>query len=62
MKTCSNCRLPETYETIEFDENGVCNICNQHRFRDQEIDWNKRHDMLVELIEQYRRENMIMIA
>ena len=24
---CSNCQLPETYETIEFDKAGSCNIC-----------------------------------
>lgn len=26
MKRCTRCGLPETYETIEFDEFGVCNI------------------------------------
>ena len=28
MRTCNKCKLPETYETIEYDENNVCNICN----------------------------------
>jgi len=29
MKVCSKCVLPETYPGIQFDDNGVCSICNQ---------------------------------
>jgi len=31
MKRCTRCVLPETHETIVFDEEGVCNICRLHR-------------------------------
>lgn len=54
MRKCSNCRLPETYETIEFNAQGVCNICTQHEFKDEKIDWEARHKMLLDLINQYR--------
>ncbi len=27
LNRCSKCNLPETYETIEFDQNNVCNVC-----------------------------------
>lgn len=54
MKRCSKCGLPETYETIEFDEHGVCNICRQKEFRDESIDWSARHEMLVDIIEENR--------
>ena len=27
LKKCVKCQIPETYETIEFDKNGICNIC-----------------------------------
>lgn len=54
LRKCSHCGLPETYETIEFDEAGVCNICRQREFRDENIDWNARKNQLDELIEQYR--------
>lgn len=27
MKRCTKCLVPETYANIEFDENGVCNVC-----------------------------------
>ena len=29
MKKCSKCILPETHETISFNQDGVCNICKQ---------------------------------
>jgi len=51
---CVRCGLPETYETIEFDSEGVCNICRQKEFRDVEIDWAARRKTLGELVEQYR--------
>ena len=54
MKRCSRCGLPETYETIEFDEFGVCNICLQHKFKKEKVNWDNRRQMLGELIEQYR--------
>lgn len=54
LKKCSKCGLPETYETIEFDNAGVCNICRQKEFRNENIDWNSRKAQLTKLIEQYR--------
>ena len=54
LKHCTACNLPETYETIEFDESGVCNICRQKEFKDQAIDWSARREQLGLLIEQYR--------
>lgn len=54
LKQCKACNLPETYETIEFDEEGVCNICRQKEFKDTAIDWNVRKEQLVKLVEQYR--------
>lgn len=54
MKKCIKCGLPETYETIEFDSNGVCNICNQKDYKDTKIDWESRKQKLDELVEQYR--------
>jgi len=54
MKKCTACNLPETYETIEFDENGICNICRQKDFKDRKINWKKRAEMLAELVEEHR--------
>jgi N-acetyl sugar amidotransferase len=54
MKKCKRCGLPETYETIEFDVNGICNICRQHEFKRGAIDWTQRQQMLDDLISEYR--------
>ncbi len=54
LKRCVSCNLPETYETIEFDANGVCNICRQKEFKDAVIDWSARKADLDKLVEQYR--------
>jgi N-acetyl sugar amidotransferase len=53
---CANCGLPETYETIEFDEHGICNICRQKKYKDVAIDWQERKNLLDQLIAEYRGE------
>ncbi len=54
MKYCSKCMLPETHETIEFDEQGKCNICRQHEFKKTKIDWEQKRGDFEKLLEQYR--------
>ena len=54
LRRCSRCTLPETHETILFDDEGVCNVCRQHEYRQSQIDWAARERDLVALIEQYR--------
>lgn len=54
MKRCTNCGLPETHETIAFDEAGVCNICRQHQFKQGKIDWTANKKALDLLIEEHR--------
>lgn len=53
MKHCKRCLLPETYETIEFDSEGVCNICRSAEVK-QQIDWDERKKLLDQLVEKYR--------
>lgn len=54
MKKCTKCLLPETHESITFDEQGVCSICRQVEFKKDKIDWESRKEELGELIESYR--------
>lgn len=54
MKKCVQCGLPETHETISFDAEGVCNICRQHQFKHERIDWERRKQELGALIEEHR--------
>ncbi len=54
LKRCTKCLIPETHETIHFDEMGVCNICRQHEYKREAIDWEARRKEIGELIESYR--------
>ncbi len=54
MKRCAKCLLPETHESISFDEEGVCSVCRQVEFKEGKIDWAERKEDLKKLIEEYR--------
>ncbi len=51
---CTKCGLPQTYETIEFDAEGVCNVCRGHEHKREKIDWAAKGAQFDEIIEQYR--------
>lgn len=53
MKRCTRCIMPETQEAIRFNEEGVCNLCEQYE-RKQAIDWDARERMLLEILDKYR--------
>jgi N-acetyl sugar amidotransferase len=57
LKRCKKCLLPETHETIIFDDQGICNICRQNEFKKDKIDWKQKKKELDELIEEYRGKN-----
>src|SRR5262245_37847273 len=54
LQRCKRCVIPETHETITFDEEGICNICRQHEFKHSAIDWKARKAELTALVETYR--------
>jgi N-acetyl sugar amidotransferase len=54
MKRCIRCGLPETYETIEFNVDGVCNICAQQHHKQTGIDWAQRKTMFEDMLVEYR--------
>jgi len=54
LRRCSRCVLPETHETIVFDNQGICNICRQHQYKKEAINWEAKKRELDELIEHYR--------
>jgi len=53
LKRCTRCLLPETADTIVFDEQGVCSVCRNHDVKIQ-LDWDAKKAQLDELIETYR--------
>ncbi len=54
LKSCTNCMLPETYETFDFDKKGVCNVCNNHKNQKSKIDWKKRAETFENLVKDFR--------
>ncbi|MDD3269529.1 MAG: N-acetyl sugar amidotransferase [Syntrophomonadaceae bacterium] len=56
MKYCKRCILPETHDTIMFNDEGVCSVCQQIDYRDSRIDWEERRVMLDNLIDEYRNK------
>jgi N-acetyl sugar amidotransferase len=54
MKKCTKCLLPETHESITFDNEGVCSICRQVEFKKDKIDWDFKKKEFDTLIELYR--------
>jgi N-acetyl sugar amidotransferase len=55
LRRCNNCLLPETYETIEIEQdNRSCNMCRTSEYKKTGIDWAKRKKMLDEVIEKFR--------
>lgn len=53
LRRCMRCGLPETYETLEFDSEGVCNICKS-AVEKTNIDWEERRNLLARIIEKNR--------
>ena len=58
MKYCSRCVLPETHDTIMFDEEGVCSVCRQSEYKNEKIDWGARRKELEELVDQYKNKGL----
>lgn len=54
LKRCSKCVLPETQETITFDDEGGCNICKNNEFKVDNIDWTKQKRQLDRLVAEYK--------
>lgn len=54
LRTCSKCVMPETHESIVFDEDGVCNVCRQVEHKQAAIDWKTKAAEFSQLIEGYR--------
>src|SRR5689334_15700990 len=58
MLSCSKCLLPETAEATSFDDAGSCSVCRQIEVRDTQIDWNERHQQMMDLVAQYRDKGL----
>jgi len=46
--------MPETWESINYDENGVCNVCKNLEIKQEKIDWNKKKEEFIEFLKLYK--------
>ncbi|MFX0134436.1 MAG: glucosamine 6-phosphate synthetase, partial [Candidatus Hodarchaeota archaeon] len=53
LRRCNKCLLPETFPFIQFDNDGVCNICNNYKMKNQA----QPIESLMALIKPYRKNN-----
>jgi len=53
LQYCRNCLFPNTKPHLSFDEDGVCDACNNYINRD-EVDWKARKKELEVILDRYR--------
>ena len=57
MRYCKKCLEPDTRPDCQFDDEGVCLPCRYHETI-HEIDWDARHQQLMELAEWGKARNV----
>ena len=57
LQRCAKCLLPETHETITFDNVGVCSVCRNSELKDS-VNWNERKKDLLEIADNSRGKNI----
>jgi N-acetyl sugar amidotransferase len=55
MKHCTNCVMPNTKPDLHFDDNGICDACRSQFAKDDQIDWAKREQTFLELVERHKK-------
>ena len=55
LKKCSSCVTPETHETIIFDKQNVCNICNNQKIKNN-LNWGEKIIELENIINTYKNK------
>lgn len=56
LERCVRCTLPITWETLYFDDEGVCNLCRNWEQKQQVIDWGERERTLLKIFEEAKQE------
>jgi len=53
MKFCTNCVIPETAESHQFNKQGTCSVCTEIKKKKLNINWVERKSMFAKLIQNY---------
>ncbi len=51
---CTRCVMPETQESIMFDDAGVCSACKNIDRKHEEINWEEKKEEFKKLLDEYR--------
>ncbi|MBX9853819.1 MAG: N-acetyl sugar amidotransferase [Cytophagaceae bacterium] len=54
---CKKCTVSNQRPRITFDEHGVCSACNFADYKKKHIDWKKREQELVSMLDRFRRDD-----
>lgn len=57
VKFCVKCTISNQRPRIQLDEEGVCSACRFAEFKKDKIDWKKREEELVALLDKHRRND-----
>ena len=57
LTRCTKCVLPITWETVFFDNKGVCNICKNWVEKQKTIDWQAREKELLKIFKEAKAKN-----
>jgi len=57
VKFCVKCTVSNQRPRIIFDEEGVCSACRYAEFKRSQIDWHKREEELIALLDKFRRDD-----
>ncbi|CAG0970055.1 MAG: N-acetyl sugar amidotransferase [Candidatus Methanoperedens sp.] len=56
IERCSKCTLPITWETIYYDDQGICNICGNWETKNKEINWEDREKQLIKIFDDIKEK------
>ena len=54
MKICSKCVMPETAESLKFDDEGCCSVCKQIDQQKHKVDWEERATEFEKILDKYK--------
>ena len=57
VQRCVRCTLPITWETLYFDDEGVCNICRNWELKQDVVDWVDREKQLKQIVKDIKEQN-----
>lgn len=53
LKRCTRCVMPETWESINFGDDGVCNICRNIEVKGK-TDWAQKREEFIKITDQFK--------